>query len=86
MAMYMMEYKNFPPKFGAEAINCVAYNHNRVPHKSLDGITPFEYWSGHKPDVSHFNIFDSKSWARIPPEKRKDLEPKIQECLFFGYS
>ena len=46
-------------------------------------MTPFESWSGNKPDVTHFRIFGSKAWARIPTEKRKDLQP--QECLFVGY-
>ena len=57
-----------------------------MPHKELDGMTPFESWSGHKPDVTHFRIFGSKAWARIPTEKRKALQPQSQECLFFGCS
>ena len=48
MATYMMEAKTLPPKYWAEAINCAAYIQNRVPHKQLDGMTPFEAWSGHK--------------------------------------
>ena len=82
----MMEAKTLPPKYWAEAINCVAYIQNRVPHKQLDGITPLEAWSGHKPDVTHFGIFGSKAWARIPTEKRKALQPQSQQCLFVGYS
>ena len=62
-----------------------AHIQNRVPHKKLDGMTPFEAWSGHKLDVTHFRIFGSRVWARIPTEKRKDLQPQIQECIFFGY-
>ena len=49
-------------------------------------MTPFEAWSGHNPDVTHFRIFGSRAWARIPTEKRKDLQPQNQECLFVGYS
>ena len=49
-------------------------------------MTPFESWSGHKPNVTHFKIFGSKAWARIQTEKRKDLQPQSQECLFVGYS
>ena len=82
----MMEAKTLPPKYWAEAINYAAYIQNRVPHKQLDGMTPFEAWSGHKPDVTHFKIFGSKAWARIPTEKRKALQPLSQECLFVGYS
>ena len=69
----MMEAKTLPPKFWAEAINCASYIQNRVPHKQLDGMTPFKYWSGHKPYVTHFRNFGSKAWARIPTEKRKAL-------------
>ena len=72
--------------FGPEAINYTSYIHNRVPHKDIYGVTPFKYWSGHKPDMTHFRIFGSKAWARIPTEKRKDLKPQSQECLFVGYS
>ena len=57
-----------------------------MPHKHLDGMTPFKAWSGHNPDVTHFKIFGSKTWARIPTEKRKDFQPQSQECLFVGYS
>ena len=74
-ATCMMEDENFPPKFWAEAINCASYIQNRVPHNQLYGMTPFESWSWHKPDVTHFMIFGSKAWARIPTEKRKDLKP-----------
>ena len=57
-----------------------------MPRKHLDGMTPFKAWSGHKPDLTHFRIFRTKAWARIPIEKRKALQPQIQECLFVGYS
>ena len=46
-------------------------------------MNPFEAWSGHKPDVTHFRIFGSKAWARIPTEKRKDLQPQRQECFLW---
>ena len=45
-------------------------------------MTPFEAWSGHKPDVTHFRIFGSRAWDRIPTKKRKALQPQSQECLF----
>ena len=86
MATCMLEAKTLPPNFWAEVINYASYIQNRVPHKILDGMTPFKSWSGHKPDVTHFRIFGSKAWARIPIEKRKALQPQSQECLFVGYS
>ena len=67
----MMEDKNFPPNFWDEAINWKSYIQNRVQHNHLDVITPFESWSGYKPDVTLFRIFGSKDWARIPTEKEE---------------
>ena len=85
MATCMLEAKYFPPMFWVKAINYKTYIQNMGAHKNLDGITHFKCWSGNKPDVTHFRIFGSKAWARIATEKRKDLQPQIQECLFFGY-
>ena len=85
MATCIMEDKNLPPKFWSKAINCASYIYIMVPHNHLEGMTPFKAWSEHKPDVTHFRIFGSKAWARIPTKKRKDLQPQSQECLFFGY-
>ena len=82
----MMEAKTLPPKFWAEAINNASYIQNRVPHKNIYGMTPFKAWSGHKPNVTHFSIFGSKAWDRIPTEKRKAFHPQSQECLFVGYT
>ena len=81
-----MEVKTLPPKYWDEAINCAAYIHNRVPHKHLEGMTPFEAWSGHKPYVTHFRIFGSKAWARIPSEKRKALHPQRKDLIIVVYS
>ena len=86
MATCMMEAKTLQPKFWSEAIKYASHIQNRVPHKQLDGMTPFESWIGHKPYVTHFTIFGSRAWPRIPTEKRKALHPRGQECLFLGYS
>ena len=82
----MLESKTFPPKLCGKAINYESYIQNRVPHKNIYGFNRFEAWSGHKPDVSHFRIFGSRAWDRIPLDKRRDLEPQFKECLFVGYS
>ena len=66
----MMEAKTLPPKFWAKDINYKYYIQNRVPHNKLDDIAPFEYWSGHKLDVTHFMIFGSKAWNHLYYETR----------------
>ena len=79
METCMMEEKDLSPKIWDEAINCAAYFQNRSPHKYLDGKTPYEAWSGHKPNVSHFRVFGSKAWDRIALENRKEWKPQIKK-------
>ena len=62
-----------------------SYFIHHLRKKSLEGKTPFEAWSGHKPNVSHFSVFGSKAWAISPPEKIKDLKSKKKECIMVGY-
>ena len=63
MAICMIEAKGLSPKLWGEAINCAAYIQNRAPHKSVSGKTSYEAWFGHKPNISHFKIFGSTTWA-----------------------
>ena len=74
MTTYLLQAKNLPPSLWEEAVNYASYIHNRVPHKSVVGATPFEALHGHKPNVSHLRVFGSKAWARIPIDKRKAFQ------------
>ena len=85
METCMIEAKDLSPKLWDEAIKCVAYIQNLDLHKSLDGKTPYEAWFGHKPNISHFSIFGSRDWDRIPLEKKEALQPQIKECIMVGY-
>ena len=74
------------PKLWNEAIKYDEYVQNIFPHKTLEEKTRFEAWSGHKPNVSHFEVFSSKAWVRIHPEKRKALQPQRKESIMVGYA
>jgi hypothetical protein len=85
MASCMLHAKSLPKRLWAEALNCETYIQNRSPHRSVKDKTPYEAWSGLKLKVTHFCIFGSRAWARIPSEKRKALDPQSTECIFVGY-
>jgi hypothetical protein len=85
MASYMWHAKPLPQRLWAEALNCATYIQNRCLHRSVKDKTPYEAWSSLKPEVTHFLIFGSRAWARIPSEKRKALDPQSTECISFGY-
>jgi hypothetical protein len=85
MASCMLHANSLPQRLWAEALKCAKYIQNRSPHRSIKDKTPYEAWSGLKPEVAHFRIFGSRAWARIPSEKMKELDPQSTECIFVGY-
>jgi hypothetical protein len=81
----MLHAKLLPQRLWVEVLNCETYIQNIYPHIYVKDNTPYEAWSGLKPEVTHFYIFGSRAWARIPSEKRKELDPQSPECIFVGY-
>ena len=81
----MLDAKGLAIDLWDEAMNVAAHIQNRVPHSSVKVKTLFEAYFGHKPDVSHFRVFGSTTWAQIPSDKRKSVQPQSVECMFIGY-
>ena len=67
-----MLYDQEMPKFlWAEACSTTVYVQNRTPHSTLGKITLESVFTGKTPEVSHFRIFGSLAYCRIPEEKRE---------------
>lgn len=76
---------SLPKALWAEAVSTSVYLINRSPNRSLPNKTPFELWSGAKPDMSHIRVFGSQAMTHIPKEKRKKFDSKSEELVFVGY-
>ena len=85
MATCLLQVRNIPSYLWYEALNCASYLHNRVPHKSVVGVTPFEALHENNPNVSHLIVFRSKPWARIPLHKWKAFQAQSTECILLVY-
>ena len=82
-----MLYDQDMPKFlWAEACNMTVYVQNRNPHRALGKITPERAFTKKTPEVSHFRIFGSLAYCRIPEEKRKKLDQTAEKGYLVGYS
>jgi hypothetical protein len=68
-----------------EALSTAAYLHNRSPTKGVTDMTPFEAWSGRKPEVKHLRSFGCAAYAHIPKDERKKFDPKAKKCVLLGY-
>jgi hypothetical protein len=66
----MLADSGLPQKFWAEALSTAVYLKNRSPTKSLPETTPFEVWSGEKPDVSHLRVFGCNAYSHVPRDER----------------
>lgn len=71
-------------KFWGDAVMHAVFIQNRCPTKLLKNVSPFEIWTGSKPNISTFRIFGSQCFAWVPKEKRRKLDDKSIECRYLG--
>lgn len=81
----MMLHAGLPNKFWAEALSTATYLKNRSPTKAVENVTPYEAWTGEKPDVSHLRVFGCDAYAHIPKDERRKLDAKSRKCILVGY-
>jgi len=82
----MLNEKNLPNYFWAEAVGTAVYIMNRTPTVTVHGMTPEEKFTGKKPNVSHLRVFGCNAYVHVLDEKRSKLDPKAKKCIFIGYS
>jgi hypothetical protein len=81
----MLNEKNLPNYFWAEAITTTFYIVNQTPIAIVHGMTLGEKFMGKKSDVSHLKMFVCIAYMHVVDEKRSKLDPKVQKCIFIGY-
>ncbi|GBP54700.1 Retrovirus-related Pol polyprotein from transposon TNT 1-94 [Eumeta japonica] len=72
--------------FWPEAVATAAYIVDRSPTCTLLDATPYEVWTGKKPNLSHTRIFGCPAMVLIPKENRTKLDVKSRKLIFVGYS
>jgi hypothetical protein len=82
----MLNEKTFPNYFWAKAVVTTNYIMNQTPTVAVHGMTPKEKFIIKKPNVSHFIVFGCIAYVHVPDEKRSKLDPKVDKCIFIGYS
>jgi hypothetical protein len=62
------------------------YIMNRTPITTIHGMTLEENFTSKKLDVSHLKVFGCIAYVHVPNEKKSKLDPKVDKCIFIGYS
>lgn len=85
-ARTMLRAKDLPKNLWAEAVSTAVYVLNRTIHSSGKNLkTPFEMWTGRKPDLEHVRIFGSTAYTHIPKQLRRKLDDKAKKMILVGY-
>jgi transposase InsO family protein len=82
----MLIERNLPSFLWDEAVSHATYIRNRSPTRALDKTTPYEAWTGKKPDVSNFREFGCDVWVLDESVNKSKLAPKSKKMIFVGFA
>jgi len=79
---------NLGNAFWSDAMLHAVYLKNRLPHNGLpNNMTPFEAWTGTKPDLSHLKVFGSLVYSKKPGIRRGKLDTSlISKGILLGFT
>ena len=87
MVRSMMHGAGLKKHFWGEAIQTANYLRNRAPTRGLkESITPYEAYSGKKPNVENLRVWGCRCAVHIPDTQRSKLDSKSWEGTLVGYS
>ena len=80
---YLMSMK-VPDVLWDEAVTHAIYILNQVTTKSLKDGTPYEAWTGRKPQIDHIRIFGCIPYMRVTERHLSKLEVRIKKLVHLG--
>lgn len=85
-ARTMLRATDLPKNLWAEAVSTAVYILNRTTHSSRKNLkTPYEVWTGRKPNLQHVRIFGTTAYAHVPKQFRRKLDDKSEKLVLIGY-
>ncbi|CAI7733347.1 unnamed protein product, partial [Closterium sp. NIES-54] len=82
----LLQHSKLGSEWWGEASSLAAWIRNRLPMKVLPGTTPFEAWSGTKPNLSRLRTFGCLCYYHVPDPLRHKLQPKARAAIYLGIS
>lgn len=81
MVRSMMNEKEFPKEYWAEAVRMFVFFQNRSLTTTVEGMTPEEKWSGRNPLMNFFRVFGWIGHVHLPEAQRKKLDTRRIKCV-----
>lgn len=76
--------KELPAMLWGEAVRQSVYVLNRLPTQALSNQTPYEAWSGNKPNLGHLRVFGCLAHMKIPNVYTKKLDDRSMQVINLG--
>lgn len=67
-----------------EAVRHAVYVLNRLPTKALTDCTPYEAWSGTKPNVDHIRISGCVAHMKVLKPHLRKLDDRSRKVIYLG--
>ena len=84
-AMCQLFGANMSEGFWPYAVETAVYLINCSPTTMLKDKTPFEAWTGKRPNIKRLRTFGETGYVHIPPETRKKWTKKSRPCRLLSY-
>nr|KAJ0222838.1 hypothetical protein LSAT_V11C200051890 [Lactuca sativa] len=84
MVRTILKFKRVPETLWGEAARHAVYVLNRVSTKALENTTPYECWTGRKPNFEHLRVFGCIAHAKVMKGHLKKLEDMSKKYVYLG--
>lgn len=81
----MLSAASLGPEYWSWALLHAVYLKNRLPHRAI-GTTPYQAYTGKKPDLKHLRIFGSPVVSRLPGRRPAKLDSHTSSGIFLGFT
>ena len=81
----MLHSAGLGPEYWSYALTQAVYIKNRVPHRSLN-MSPYQVFTGRRPDLSNLWIFGSRVYARKPGKRPAKLDFDMSTGIFLSHT
>jgi len=81
----LLKESGLSPAYWGEALKTAAYLKNLCPTKAVDGMVPYEAWTGDRPNLKNLKIFGCCAYVHVPRNLSKKLADRSKICIFLGY-
>ncbi|GMI66032.1 hypothetical protein HRI_000272500 [Hibiscus trionum] len=86
MALALLAQASVPLRFWSQAVVSAVFLINRLPTRTLDGMSPHQRLYGISPDYNFLRVFGCRCYPHLRPFNRHKFDFRSRPCVFLGYS